>query len=51
MENESLIHVEKPADKARLLEVLNKVPVSVLTADAAAVIWLDEIKRIANQLK
>jgi hypothetical protein len=46
-----LIFVQKPVDKSRLTELLDNVPVSVLTASYEAVKWLDEIKRAANELK
>ncbi len=51
MKQESLIYIQKPADKNNLLELLNNVPVSVLGSDYAAIKWLDELKRIARELK
>ena len=48
---EETIYVQKPAEKSQLLALLNNVPASVLQADVKAVLCLDELKRVANNLK
>lgn len=47
----NMVYIQMPADKTKLLQLLNNAPVSILTADFAAVKWLDEVKRVANELK
>jgi hypothetical protein len=48
---DQLIYVQKPADKNKLLELLDNIPESILGSDYKAILWIDEIKRIAKELK
>ncbi|WP_170234095.1 hypothetical protein [Segetibacter aerophilus] len=48
---ENIVYVQKPADKNKLLELLNNVPQSILVADVKAILWLDEVRRVAENLK
>lgn len=47
---ETLIYVQLPPSNV-LTELLNNPPQSVLVADYKAVIWLDQLKRAAQQIK